>query len=61
VRALEQVGPGVQRVQSYVTDDKLYCIYLAPDETAIHEHARISGSSATKISPVRSTNRPDIG
>ncbi len=61
VRALKQVGPDVQWVQSYVTDDKLYCIYLTPDETAIREHARISGSPATKISPVRSTNRPDIG
>ncbi len=50
--ALKQVGSGVQWVQSYVTDDKLYCIYLASDEAGIREHARISGFPATKISRV---------
>jgi hypothetical protein len=59
VGALKQVGPDVQWVQSYVTDDKLYCIYLAPDEKpAIREHARISGFPATKISPIRTTIDP---
>jgi hypothetical protein len=45
-------------VQSFVTDDKLYCIYVAPDENAILEHARISGFPAAKVSPVRSTIDP---
>jgi hypothetical protein len=57
-RALKQVGPDAQWVQSYVTDDKLYCIYLAADESAIREHARISGFPANKISCVLTTIDP---
>jgi hypothetical protein len=49
--ALKQVGPDVH----WVTDHKLYWICLASGETASREHARISGSSVIKISPVRST------
>ena len=56
--ALKQVGPQVQWVQSYVTDNKLYCIYLAPDEAAIREHARLGGFPANSISRVRSTIDP---
>lgn len=56
--ALKQIGPDVQWVQSYVTDDKLYCIYLAADEAGIREHARISGFPATKISRVLSIIDP---
>ena len=56
--ALKQVGPQVQWVQSYVTDDKLYCVYLAPDESAIREHARLGGFPANKIAQVRTTIDP---
>ncbi len=56
--ALKEVGPQVQWVQSYVTDDKLYCIYLASDENAIREHARLGGFPANKISRVRTTIDP---
>lgn len=51
-RALAQLAPRVQWVQSFVVKDKTFCIYLAEDEAAIHEHARISGFPASRISPV---------
>ena len=50
--ALAQID-GVQWRHSYVTADKTFCIYLAESEAAIHEHARLSGFPATKISEVR--------
>jgi Nickel responsive protein SCO4226-like len=43
----------VQWVESYVTDDKVYCVYLAPNEEAIREHARRGGFPANRISAVR--------
>jgi hypothetical protein len=45
-------------VQSYVTEDKIYCIYLAPDEAAIREHARLGGFPANRIARVSSTIDP---
>ncbi len=50
--ALNQLGPKVQWLQSYVTPDRIYCIYLAPDEAAIREHARLSGIVASRVSRV---------
>jgi hypothetical protein len=50
---LRQMGPGIQWVQSYVTDDKVYCVYIAPDEAAVREHARQGGFPANRISRVR--------
>ena len=50
--ALAQLAPKVQWVQSYVAQDKTFCIYLAEDEAAIHEHARLSGFPATKITEI---------
>jgi hypothetical protein len=49
---LHQLGPDIQWVESYVADNKTFCIYLAKDENIIHEHARISGFPATKITEV---------
>src|SRR5512147_2167486 len=46
-RALAQLAPKVQWVHSYVTADRTFCIYLAEDESQVHEHARISGFPAT--------------
>lgn len=43
----------IQWLHSYVTDDKLYCVYLAPDDGPIHEHARQMGIPASRISMVR--------
>jgi uncharacterized protein DUF4242 len=56
--ALRTVGPQVQWVHSYVTQDKIYCVYLAPDEAAIREHARLGGFPANRISRVLSTIDP---
>jgi hypothetical protein len=50
---LKGIGPQVQWLHSYVTDDRLYCVYLAPDEEVIREHARKLGVPANRISAVR--------
>jgi predicted Rdx family selenoprotein len=50
---LQQLGPDIQWVESFVADDKTFCVYLAKDETIINEHARISGFPATKITEVK--------
>jgi len=47
--ALARLAPRVQWVQSYVTADRTFCIYLAEDESVIHEHARLSGFPATHV------------
>jgi hypothetical protein len=53
VSILRGMGPEIQWLQSYVTGDKLYCIYLAPDEATIREHAKRGGIPANRISAVR--------
>jgi hypothetical protein len=53
LEVLGQMGPKIQWVHSYVTDDKIYCVYLAPDEAAIQEHARRGGFPANRIAAVR--------
>jgi cell division inhibitor SulA len=53
VAVLRELGPEIQWLQSYVTGDKLYCVYLAPDEALIREHARRGGFPANRISAVR--------
>lgn len=50
---LNQLGPNIQWVESFVTNNKTFCVYLAQDESIINEHARISGFPATKITEVR--------
>ena len=50
---IEKLGPQIQWVQSFVTDDKLYCIYIAPDEGAIRQHAQMGGFPASRVSRVR--------
>ena len=49
---LREMGPPVQWVQSYVTADKVYCVYVAPDEAAVREHARRGGFAADRVSRV---------
>ena len=51
-RVLEKLAPRVQWEHSYVAADKTFCIYLAEDEEAVHEHARLSGFPATVVTPV---------
>jgi hypothetical protein len=55
---LRNLGPQIQWVQSYVTDDKIYCVYIAPNAEMIREHARQGGFPANKISEVRSVIDP---
>jgi hypothetical protein len=50
---LKGIGPQIQWLHSYVTDDRIYCVYLAPDETSIREHAQRLGVPANRISAVR--------
>ena len=49
---LTELGPQIQWVQSYVTENKIYCIYIAPNEEMIREHARRGGFPADRISPI---------
>jgi hypothetical protein len=53
VTVLRGLGPEIQWLHSYVTGDKVYCIYLAPDEAIIQEHARRVGIPANRVSAVR--------
>jgi len=55
---LQGLGPQVQWVESFVTDDKIYCIYIAPNEELIREHARQGGFPANRVSEVRSMISP---
>jgi hypothetical protein len=61
---LNQLGPSITWIQSYVTDNKLYCVYIAPSEEMVREHARLGGFPANHISPVATlidpaTSEPD--
>ena len=53
VNVLKGMGPEIQWLHSYVTGDKVYCVYLAPDEATIQEHARRVGIPANRVSAVR--------
>jgi Protein of unknown function (DUF4242) len=53
VDILNAMGPQIKWLHSYVTGDKLYCVYMAPDEESIREHARRGGFPANRISAVR--------
>ncbi len=55
---LRQLGPDIQWVESYVADDKTFCVYLAKDEEVIRKHAEISGFPANKITEVKRTIDP---
>jgi hypothetical protein len=46
------MGPDIQWVESYVTPDKIYCVYMAENEGLVHKHAQISGFPANKVSEV---------
>lgn len=53
LEALHAMGPQIQWLHSYVTEDKVYCVYLAPDEDHVREHARRAGIPADRVSAVR--------
>ena len=50
---LRNLGPQIQWLHSYVTDDKIYCVYIAPNEDLIREHARQGGFPANRVSAIR--------
>ena len=50
---LRDLGPEIQWVESYVTDDKIYCVYIAPDEAAVREHATRGGFPANRVSEIK--------
>ncbi|MEJ8850199.1 DUF4242 domain-containing protein [Variovorax rhizosphaerae] len=56
--ALATLSGKVQWVHSYVVDDKTFCVYLADDESLVHEHATLSGFPASKVSEVRQVIEP---
>jgi hypothetical protein len=56
--ALAKLAGKAQWLQSYIVENKTFCIYLADSETAVHEHARLSGFPATKVTEVRSVVDP---
>lgn len=58
---LQALGPDIQWVQSYVTEDTIYCVYIAPDADIIREHARCGGFPANRISEVRALIDPTTG
>jgi hypothetical protein len=52
LEVLKELGPAIQWVHSYVTGDVIYCVYIAPDEATVREHARLGGFPATQVSVV---------
>lgn len=55
---LNKMGPQIQWVQSYVTDDKIYCVYIAPNAQMVEEHARQGGFPANRVSEVKTMIDP---
>ena len=55
---LREMGPQIQWVQSYVTDDRIYCVYVAPNEETVRKHAQKGGFPANRISRVRTMIDP---
>jgi hypothetical protein len=55
---LNKLGPQIQWMESYVTGDKLYCVYIAPNEEMVREHARQGGFPANRISEIKSVIDP---
>ena len=53
LESLGQLGTQIQWLHSYVTEDKVYCVYLAPDEATVQQHARMTGIPANRVSAVR--------
>lgn len=55
---LSEMGPKIQWLESYVTDDKIYCVYIAPDEQTVRDHAQQGGFPANRVSEVRAMIDP---
>jgi hypothetical protein len=50
---LKKLGPQIQWLESYVTDDKIYCVYISPDEATVREHAKQGGFPANRVSEIK--------
>jgi hypothetical protein len=55
---IKKIGPQIQWLESYVTDDKIYCVYIAPDEATVREHAKQGGFPANRVSEVKAIIDP---
>jgi hypothetical protein len=55
---LNSMGPSIQWIHSYITDDRMYCIYLAPDEAAVRRHAAFGGFPADRVVAIRTVIDP---
>jgi Protein of unknown function (DUF4242) len=55
---IKRIGPQIQWLESYVTDDKIYCVYIAPDEATVREHAKQGGFPANRVSEVKAIIDP---
>jgi hypothetical protein len=55
---LRNLGPQVQWLESYVTNDKIYCVYIAPNEQMVREHARLGGFPANRVSEIKTIIDP---
>ena len=55
---LQEMGPRIQWVQSYVTDDRIYCVYIAPDEDTVRQHAQQGGFPANSVAEVKTMIDP---
>src|SRR5271165_959491 len=60
-KVISDLGPEIRWLQSYVTDDKIYCVYVAPDEDILYEHARCGGFPADKVTKVSMMIDPSTG
>ena len=60
-KVLAELGPDIRWLHSYVTDDKIYCVYVAPGQDIIEEHARCGGFAANRISKVSRVIDPSTG
>jgi hypothetical protein len=60
-KVIADLGPEIRWLHSYVSDDKIYCVYVAPDEDILFEHARCGGFPADRISKVSATIDPSTG
>ncbi len=60
-KIISELGPEIRWITSYVTDDKLYCVYVAPDSDIIEEHARCGGFPANRITKVSAVIDPSTG
>jgi cell division inhibitor SulA len=59
LEVLRQLGPEIRWLRSFVTDDKIFCIYFAPDEAMIREHGRLAGIPVDRVAAVRRILDPD--